>query len=99
MATNNKGNSFISLAGGGGLIYHVPEPPIELTEILSDRTNTTLGFSWLPGLDNGAYSLIDYTVFVYDGDYTYDVTAPTLDAATTSTYTAIGLSLGTIYNF
>jgi hypothetical protein len=77
----------------------VPEPPITLEEILSLRTKSTLGFSWLPGLDNGAYELIDYTVYVYDDSLTYDVTAPLLDAETTSTYTATNLALGTEYNF
>ena len=99
MASNAKGNSHISAQGNGGVIYHVPEPPITLEEILSLRTKSTLGFSWLPGLDNGAYELVDYTVYVHDDSLTYDVTAPLLDAATTSTYTATNLVLGTEYNF
>jgi len=96
MATNSKGDSPVSEQGGGGVMIYVPEAPINLVEVLSLRTSTTLGFSWEPGLDDGSRPLIDYTVYVTDNASTYDVTAPTLE---TTQYTAFALSLGTIYHF
>jgi len=64
MATNVKGDSLVSEAGNGGVMIAVPEPPLALTEVLSLRTQTTLGIVWSPGLDDGSLPVIDYRVTV-----------------------------------
>lgn len=74
----------------------VPETPIQLTEVLSLRTSTTLGIVWSPGLDDGSLSVIDYTVRVTADDGSYNVVASSLQ---TEEYTAFALSLGTTYSF
>jgi hypothetical protein len=49
----------------------VPEPPINLTEEIILRTQTSLGITWSDGLDDGSLPVIDYkiTVTSHLGDY------------------------------
>jgi hypothetical protein len=96
MATNSKGDSPISQAGGGGVMIAVPEAPIDLSEVLSLRTSTTLGITWSPGLDDGSLPVIDYTVRVTADDGSPDIVSTNL---LTEEYTAFNLNLGTVYTF
>ena len=60
LATNNYGNSLLSLDGDGGIIVAVPDAPINLQEVPYERTMTTLGISWSDGLDLGGLPITSY---------------------------------------
>lgn len=96
LATNLYGSSEQSEAGNGGIIYALPDPPINLTENLIERTYTTLGFSWSDGPDPGGLPVIDYKVTVTDTTNTYNVISEYL---TSASYTALSLNIGETYSF
>lgn len=54
----------MSVAGNSGIIYAVPDAPVSLTENLSERTYTSLGFVWVDGADPGGLPILDYKVTV-----------------------------------
>ena len=43
IATNKYGSSSESLPGSGGILMTYPDAPVDLIEMLSGRTNSTLG--------------------------------------------------------
>jgi hypothetical protein len=59
-AYNLYGESSLSTFGGGGIIVRVPDAPINLAENYSDRSPTTLGFTWQDGSENGGLQVEDY---------------------------------------
>lgn len=95
-ATNIYGTSELSEAGNVGIIYAVPDAPVDLTENLVERTYTTLGFVWTDGADPGGLPIIDYKVQVTDTQGNYNVIAEFLNSAS---YTALSLTIGEYYNF
>jgi hypothetical protein len=62
IATNFYGDSDLSEAGNGGVIVRVPDKPLNLDEVYSERTPTTLGLSWIDGSENGGLPVLDYQV-------------------------------------
>lgn len=59
-ASNIYGDTAHSAEGGGGTIVRIPDKPESFAEVVSDRTPTTLGMSWIDGSENGGLSVIDY---------------------------------------
>jgi hypothetical protein len=96
LATNIYGSSEQSDAGNGGIIYALPDKPVNLQENLSERTYTTLGFSWQDGADPGGLPVLDYKVTITDTTNTYNVIAEYL---TSASYTALSLTVGETYTF
>jgi hypothetical protein len=45
-ATNQYGDSEISLAGNGAIITTTPDAPINLVEVYTQRTKSTIGLEW-----------------------------------------------------
>lgn len=74
----------------------VPEAPINLTEDIILRTQTSLGLSWSDGLDDGSLPVIDYKITVTSESGDYQVIAEEL---LTAEYTAQSLTLGETYLF
>jgi hypothetical protein len=64
IATNLYGDSAYSVAGNGGVIYAVPDVPVNLSENLEERSGSTLGLTWEDGSDAGGTPVIDYKVVV-----------------------------------
>ena len=62
IATNAFGDSLSSEAGNGAFIITYADSPKELAEIVSQRTSTSISFSWVEGAANGGNSVIDYRV-------------------------------------
>ena len=65
------GESVISDPGNGAVIQLVPEPPINLQNILYilndplSTSDTSIRFTWDQGLNNGGVNVIDYDIY-YD---------------------------------
>ena len=85
----------MSPAGNGATILTVPDAPLSLAEVLSSKTATTIGLSWIAGTENGGAAVIDYTVS-YSTTGTYTVLQ---SGVTTTSFTAAGLTTGTTYSF
>lgn len=64
VATNLYGNSVESLSGNGAVITVTPDPPTDLTEDYSQRTKSTLAFSWLAPVFTGGAEIVDYRVSI-----------------------------------
>ncbi len=64
---STSGFGLDSTTGSGGILITNPDPPISLSEVVSLRTNTTLGLSWVNGLSDGGSPVLDYTVFSDQG--------------------------------
>jgi hypothetical protein len=96
VATNAYGSTEQSLAGNNGIIYAVPDAPVNLQENYDDRTGTTLGLTWEDGADPGGKPVVDYKVTVTSSDGLYSVVTEYL---TSQNYVAIGLTKGVIYYF
>lgn len=48
----------------GAFLYRRPDKPLNVMENLSERTISTLGFSWTPGAENGGLPVEDYRIHV-----------------------------------
>jgi len=48
--------------GNGAVILTNPDAPINLAEVYSERTATSLGLTWEEGALNGGSSVKDYTI-------------------------------------
>ena len=62
IATNTKGDSDESNPGHGAIITTIPDSPVSLAENIVFRTSTTLGLTWLDGVDNGGDVIYDYKI-------------------------------------
>jgi hypothetical protein len=63
VATNVKGDSLESEPGTGAVIISNPDPPVNLVENYSQRTASTLGFTWEEGELNRGAEVTSYRVF------------------------------------
>jgi len=96
VAYNIYGDSVISDAGNGAVIYTYADSPLDLAETVEARTSSTITFTWSEGAENGGSSVIDYQVS-YD-----NVVGPFVVLASNivdKTYTATGLIYGQTYTF
>ena len=96
IAVNIYGNSIESTDGNGAVITTSPDAPINLAEVVVDRTKSTLGLSWDPAAFTGGDVIIDYRISIAEQGQTFSVLA---SGVTESTYTATGLNFGTTYEF
>jgi hypothetical protein len=62
VAYNIYGDSVISGAGNGAVIYTLADAPLDLAEDIQTRTPSSLTITWSEGADNGGNSVIDYQV-------------------------------------
>ena len=63
IAYNNYGDSLESSVGNGAIIILTnPDAPVNVIEVYSERTATTLGLMWSNGAANGGAAVLDYTV-------------------------------------
>jgi hypothetical protein len=90
------GDSLISDEGNGAIILTYPDAPINLAEVYSERTATSLGLSWVDGASNGGATVLDYTVSYVQGDEDYIKLATNVLG---QSYTAISLTFGVTYRF
>lgn len=95
-ATNAYGDSGPSDAGCCARLVTNPDPPINLQEVLSGRTISTLGLSWQQGVFNGGDTILDYRVSMADESGVYAYIVENLAA---TQYVATGLQYGTTYSF
>lgn len=54
------GSSLPSSPGYGAIIVGVPSAPINLLELVSGRSKSTLALSWSNGATNGGLVILDY---------------------------------------
>lgn len=59
---NVYGDSSESLEGNGAVILTYPDAPVNVVEVYSERTATSLGLSWDDGASNGGATILDYTI-------------------------------------
>ena len=64
IATNVYGNSIESDAGNGAVITTTPDAPINLAEVVAQRTKSTLGLSWSSAAFTGGDVIIDYRISI-----------------------------------
>jgi hypothetical protein len=64
LAINAYGNSIVSVEGNGAIITTYPDAPINLAEVLVDRTKSTLGLSWDAPVFTGGDVIIDYRISI-----------------------------------
>lgn len=62
LATNSKGSSALSLPGNGGIIYRVPDAPVNLANVPSITTSTQIGLEWQDGPNDGGAPIEDYII-------------------------------------
>ena len=62
IAYNNYGDSLESSVGNGAIILTNPDAPVNVIEVYSERTATTLGLTWSNGAANGGAAVLDFTV-------------------------------------
>lgn len=96
VASNIYGSSEQSEEGNGAIIYAVPDAPVSLSEVLEERSSSTLGLTWEDGPDPGGLPVIDYRVTVVSTTGTYSVVTENL---TSRNYVALLLTLGEVYSF
>jgi hypothetical protein len=96
IAVNIYGNSIESTDGNGAVITTSPDAPINLAEVVVERTKSTLGLSWDAAAFTGGDVIIDYRISIAVQGSSFAVLASSL---TDSTYTATGLTFGTTYEF
>lgn len=86
----------ISGAGNGAVIYTYADAPIDLTEDESQRTASSITFTWSEGADNKGSTVFDYRVSYDNAVGVYVILA---DGILTTSYTATGLTYGSTYSF
>jgi hypothetical protein len=65
-ATNSYGDSEISLAGNGAVITTTPDAPINFVENYSQRTKSTIGFTWEAAPFIGGAVIEDYRISIVE---------------------------------
>ena len=96
IALNVYGESAESPVGNGAVILTVPSAPESFVENYSDRTATTLGFTWVDGESNGGSNIQDYTISYDQGSNNY---VSFENGIFGQAYVATGLTPGRLYKF
>lgn len=65
IAYNLYGYSDSSVLGNGAVILTYPDAPVSVAETISDRTPTTITFTWSDGSSDGGAAVSDYRI-TYD---------------------------------
>jgi hypothetical protein len=95
-ATNNYGNSLVSDPGNGAIITTTPDHPINLAEAPTQRTKSTLGLTWSQAPFTGGAVIIDYRISIANVGGVFSVLTSNVES---SSYTALDLTAGIIYQF
>jgi hypothetical protein len=95
IATNSYGDSVESNEGNGAVITTTPDEPTAVVEVYASRTKSTIGLIWTPPVFTGGDVIVDYRINIAEQGGSYSV----LESVTTTSYTAIGLTAGTTYEF
>lgn len=96
VATNLYGDSLTSNDGNGAIIITYPDAPLNLVELESARTATSITFTWIEGEQNGGSTVFSYRVWSDNASGTLSV----LDSGVAQTsYTATSLTAGLTYKF
>lgn len=93
-STNYYGTSVDSNAGNGAVILTVPDPPINLANVVDQTAATQIGLTWEDGFEAGGTPIIDYKIWSDQGS---NVFMPLVEGVTTQSYLAENLGVGTIY--
>jgi hypothetical protein len=96
-AYNSYGDSTISEAGNGAIIYTYPDAPINL--VLNPafvRTSTSLSIAWSEGAANGGSAVTSYRVYYDQANGNW---VELVSGVTALTLTQSGLAFGLIYQF
>jgi hypothetical protein len=96
VASNIYGDSDTSVEGNGAMITTSPDAPTNFAEVFAQRTKSTLGLTWDSPIFTGGDVIIDYRVNIAEQGGSYSVLA---ESVTDTSYTAIELTAGTIYEF
>jgi hypothetical protein len=94
IAINAYGSSSESAAGNGAIITTTPGAPTSLTEVVAERTKSTLGLSWTAPVFTGGAVIIDYRINIAEQGKSYTVAAT---GVTSTSYTVTGLTAGKTY--
>ena len=70
-ASNIYGESSVSDAGNGAIIITYADPPKDLAETVSQRTASSITFTWNEGDANGGSTVTDYRLTYDQGTGTY----------------------------
>jgi hypothetical protein len=62
VAINSYGNSTESEEGSGAIIITAPDAPINLTEDITLRTESTVTLTWMEAPIDGGAAVLDYQV-------------------------------------
>lgn len=90
------GNSIISQMGNGAIILTYPDSPLQLSNVASITRSSQIGLIWTEGDQNGGAPVIDYTINYGESIGSFN---QIIAGITSSTFTVIGLTPGTIYKF
>ncbi len=61
-AINIYGRSETSEEGNGAVILTYPDPPLNLVEDWSPKSQTSIGLSWIDSTFNGGADFLDYRI-------------------------------------
>lgn len=93
---NVYGPSALSNAGSEAVILTKPDAPVSIMETESERSITSITFSWSDGLSDGGAPIIDYRISYDNALSAWEVRAENVQ---TKSYTATGLTAGLTYKF
>ena len=96
IAYNMYGDSDISDAGNGAVIFTFADAPLDLAEDPSKRTASSITVTWSEGANNGGSTVTDYRVSY---DKALGVFEELAAGVVANTYTATGLTYGLTYKF
>jgi hypothetical protein len=96
VAYNVYGDSVISDTGNGAVIYTYADAPLDLAEDESQRSASSITFTWIEGADNSGSTVFDYRVSYDNAVGVYQDLA---DGIVVTSYTATGLTYGETYTF
>jgi hypothetical protein len=95
LAVNAYGESLESVEGNGAVILTYPDAPIDVLEVVADRSKSSLGISWTAPFAGGDTSLV-YRINIREQGGTYSVLASGISV---TNYKAELLTAGVIYEF
>jgi len=97
-AINLYGESLVSEPGNGAKLLTYPDPPINLIEDWSPKTQTTIGITWEDSAFDGGSAFTTYRVW-YNQGHVVDTWVILASDLTVKTYSAINLSPAVTYKF
>lgn len=88
ISTNFYGDSPISEAGNGALIWVVPDAPINLQNDADTTDAFNIRFTWTEGIENGGTEVLDFIVYYDQGTDSYvELESGIIDSSYTTSVT------------